>query len=53
MTVKAVIMELNKAMRELESINFSNHAGLPTYQKRVYDAYLILDTLKDNLKEKK
>ncbi len=53
MTVKEVIIELNKAMRELESINFSNHAGLPAYQKRVYNAYLILDTLKDSLREKK
>lgn len=53
MTVKTVITELDKAMRELESINFSNHSAISTYQRRVYTAYLILDTLKDDLRDGK
>ncbi len=53
MTVKSVIAELNKAMKELESINFSNHSVIQTYQRRVYNAYLILDTLKDDLRDGK
>ena len=53
MTVREVIVEINRAMMQLESINVSNYCMSKHWQVRINKAYDILYDLKHDLRSGK